>query len=71
MKIAPDKPVAPEVREVEALAKSSNVALPLALERAGVATSTYWRWGRGSEPSTKTIRKLKAAIHALGSEAVS
>lgn len=70
MSIVPEKPVAPEVREVEALAKTSNVPLPSALQRAGVAMSTYWRWGRGSEPSTKTIRKLKAAIHELGAEAI-
>lgn len=62
--------VAPEVLEVVALAKSANVALPRALERAGVASSTYWRWVKqGSEPSTGTIRKLKAAIHELGAAA--
>ncbi len=62
--------IAPEVREVEDLARIAKVPLSKALRRAGVASTTYWRWvNAGSEPSTKTIRKIKTAIHELGVEA--
>lgn len=58
--------VAPEVRELEALAQGANIPMSRALARAGVSLSTYWRWRHeGKEPLTGTIRKVRAAIGEL------
>lgn len=58
--------IAPEVRELEQLATQSNVQMSRALKRAGVASTTYWRWvNEGKEPLTGTIRKVRAAITEL------
>ena len=62
--------IAPEVIELEELARSLDVHLPRALRRAGVADSTYWRWRHdGKEPLTTTVRKIRAAIHELAEAA--
>lgn len=62
--------VAPEVIELEQLAQRVAVPMPLALKRAGVAVSTYWRWRHGGkEPLTGTIRKVRAAINDLAERA--
>jgi hypothetical protein len=58
--------IAPEVLELEELARQREVPLPRALRLAGVASSTYWRWRHdGKEPLTKTVRKIRAAIDEL------
>lgn len=58
--------VAPEVRDLEQLARTSNVSMSRALAKAGVAKSTYWRWRYdGKEPLTGTVRKVRAAIQEL------
>jgi hypothetical protein len=57
--------VAPEVREIEALAEDAAVPMSRVLARAGVALTTYWRWRHGSEPKVHTIRKLKEVISEL------
>lgn len=62
--------IAPEVIELEELAKSVGVAMPKALKHAGVATTTHWRWRHeGKEPLTGTIRKVRAAINELAERA--
>jgi hypothetical protein len=62
--------VAPEVRDLEALAEARKVPMSRALTRAGVSLSTYWRWRHeGKEPLTGTIRKVRAAIHELADAA--
>lgn len=62
--------IAPEVLELEALADSARVPLGRALRKAGVASSTYWRWRHdGKWPSTKTVGKVRAAIEELASAA--
>lgn len=63
---SPDATVAPEVREIEALAEKAQVPMTRVLDRAGVALTTYWRWrNAGSEPKVGTIRKLRAALNEL------
>lgn len=58
--------IAPEVRELEALAAKANVPITRALARAGVSNSTHYRWvHEGAEPLTGTIRKVRAAIEEL------
>lgn len=58
--------IAPEVIELEELARAKAVRLPEALRLAGVASSTYWRWRHdGKEPLTRTVRKIRAAIDEL------
>lgn len=58
--------IAPEVIELEQLAQRVAVPMSLALKRAGVASTTYWRWKNdGKEPLTGTIRKVRAAINEL------
>lgn len=58
--------IAPEVTELEALAERLNVPMGQALKRAGVASTTYWRWRHAEkEPLTKTVRKVRAAIEEL------
>ena len=58
--------IAPEVIELEELAKSAGVPIGKALRKAKVASSTYWRWRHdGKEPLTTTVRKIKAAIAEL------
>jgi predicted transcriptional regulator len=57
---------APEVTEIESLANAKGVEMGTALARAGVATSTYWRWKEGrTDPQSKTLRRIKAAISDL------
>lgn len=61
--------VAPEVIELELLAQKVAVPMSLALKRAGVASTTYWRWRHdGKEPLTGTIRKVRAAINELSAD---
>ena len=58
--------IAPEVLELEELAKTASVPLGKALRKAGVASSTYWRWRHdGKWPSTKTVGKIRTAIEEL------
>lgn len=58
--------IAPEVSELEALAKAAKIPMTRALARAGVANSTYFRWRHeGAEPLAKTVRKVRAAIEEL------
>lgn len=60
----------PEVIELEALAIDAGVEFPLALARAKVAPSTFWRWRAGvTDPHTKTLRRIKSAIVELQAEA--
>ncbi len=62
--------IAPEVSELVDLAKAANVPISRALRRANIPSSTYWRWlNKGSEPSTRTVRNLRAAIQELSGEA--
>lgn len=62
--------IAPEVTELEDLARLGSVHFPEALRRAGVANSTYWRWRHaGKEPLTGTVRKIRAAINELAERA--
>lgn len=62
--------IAPEVNELEALAEAKAVPLGVALKRAGVSSTTYWRWRHeGREPLTKTVRRIRAAIVELAAEA--
>lgn len=62
--------IAPEVNALEVLAKDAAVPLGIALKRAGVSSTTYWRWRHeGREPLMKTVRKVRAAITELASEA--
>jgi hypothetical protein len=62
--------IAPEVLELEDMAERANVPLGKALRRAGVASSTYWRWRHdGKEPLTRTVRKIRAAIEELADAA--
>lgn len=57
---------APEVTEIESLASTRGVEMGAALAKAGVATSTYWRWREGrTDPQSKTLRRIKAAISDL------
>lgn len=61
--------IAPEVIELEQLAARVGVSFPAALKKAGLAHTTYPRWkNEGREPSTRTIRKLRAAIAELAEE---
>ena len=62
--------IAPEVIELEQLAQRVAVPMSAALKRAGVASTTYWRWRHGGkEPLTGTIRKVRAAITELAERA--
>lgn len=62
--------IAPEVIELEQLAQRVAVPMSQALKRAGVASTTYWRWRHeGKEPLTGTIRKVRAAITELAERA--
>lgn len=62
--------IAPEVSELESLAKDAAVDLTAALKRAKIADTTYWRWKyEGREPLAKTVRKVRAAITELAAEA--
>lgn len=61
--------IAPEVIELEQLAQRVAVPMSRALKRAGVASTTYWRWRHeGKEPLTGTIRKVRSAINELAGE---
>jgi hypothetical protein len=58
--------IAPEVQELEELAQRAALPMSRVLAKAGVASTTYWRWRHsGSEPHTRTVRRLKAAIVEL------
>jgi hypothetical protein len=62
--------IAPEVIELEELAQRSAISMKRALQQAGVASTTYWRWRHaGKEPLTGTIRKIRAAITELAERA--
>ena len=62
--------IAPEVIELEQLAQRVAVPMARALKKAGVASTTYWRWRHeGKEPLTGTIRKVRAAINDLAERA--
>lgn len=61
--------IAAEVNDLEALATAADVSLPVALKRAGVSSTTYWRWRHeGREPLNRTIRKVRAAIDELAAD---
>jgi hypothetical protein len=61
--------IAPEVIELEQLAQRVAVPMSVALKRAGVASTTYWRWRHeGKEPLTGTIRKVRAAINEISAD---
>lgn len=61
--------IAPEVRELEDLAEKVSVNIFDALAKAGVASSTYWRWRHdGKEPLTATVRRVRAAINELSGQ---
>lgn len=58
--------IAPEVRELEQLARSAKIPITRALARAGVANSTYWRWRHeGQDPQASSLRKVREAIQEL------
>jgi hypothetical protein len=60
---------APEIVELEQLAKARDIPMSAALRLSGVAPSTYWRWRHADkEPLTTTVRKIRAAIEALSGE---
>lgn len=62
--------IAPEVIELEQLAQKVAVPMSAALKHAKVASTTYWRWRHeGKEPSTGTIRRVRAAINELAERA--
>jgi predicted transcriptional regulator len=58
--------VAPQVQEIEALAASAGVPMLDVLKRAGVATTTWWRWSEGHfEPRFSTLRRVRDALDEL------
>lgn len=62
--------IAPEVIELELLADRVNVSMFDAIAKAGVSSSTYWRWRHdGKEPMTATVRRVRAAIRELSGAA--
>jgi predicted transcriptional regulator len=55
----------PEVTEIEELAQSASIDMGAVLKKAGVATTTWWRWGEGHfEPRIKTLRRVREALDA-------
>lgn len=56
---------APEVAEIEARAAAANVNITDVLKRAGIATTTWWRWSEGHfAPRLSTLRKVRGALDA-------
>lgn len=56
----------PEVIELEDLAAAANIKMSAVLARAGVATTTHWRWvNEGADPKAKTLRKVRAALDEM------
>lgn len=56
---------APEVAEIEARAAAANVNIADVLRRAGIASTTWWRWSEGHfGPRLSTLRKVKDALEA-------
>lgn len=61
--------IAPEVIEIDALAQAANVPITVALARAGVSYSNYWRWHhKGQEPMSGSVRKIREAIEEIAAE---
>lgn len=55
--------VDPQIRELEALAKSANVKMTAVLTDVGVAPTTWWRMRKGLvEPKIGTLRKVQDAL---------
>lgn len=55
---------APEVAEIESLASTAGISIDDVLKRAGVATTTWWRWREGHFlPRLSTLRKVRSALN--------
>lgn len=60
---------APELLEIETRADTAGVAMSDVLKRAGVASTTWWRWSEGHfEPRMSTLRKVRDALDGEISE---
>jgi predicted transcriptional regulator len=54
---------APEIQEIETKAAEANVSIADVLKRAGVASTTWWRWSEGQfDPRFSTLRKVRDAL---------
>lgn len=55
----------PEIVEIESRATTAGVEIGDVLKRAGVASTTWWRWSEGHfDPRLSTLRKVRAALDA-------
>lgn len=59
------EPIDPRVVALQSRIFAGRLKLNEVLNRAGVPTSTWWRWvTHGSDPRRKTLDKIDAAITA-------
>ncbi len=54
--------------EVKELAVRCDVAIHAACQRAGLAISTPFRWGRGATPGEQKLARLRAAVLVIAVE---
>jgi hypothetical protein len=54
--------------DVQALAKAARVTMHAACERARVAYSTPYRWGKGSAATPELVDRIRAAVIVIASE---
>lgn len=54
--------------DVQALAKRARVSTHAACLRAGMAYSTPYRWGKGTEATPELLDRLRAAVIVIASE---
>lgn len=60
------------IADIETRALALNVAVVEAVDRAGVARSTWHRWrGRRQAPNLDTVNRIIAALDALAAETAS
>lgn len=56
----------PEISDIEQRAAGADIKMSEVLRLAGVAQTTWWRWGEGHfEPRIKTLRRVRTALDDL------
>lgn len=60
--------VDPLLVEIHARIFSERLVLSRVLERAGVSSSTWWRWVRGGDFKRSTTARIDAAINEMVAE---
>ena len=60
--------IAPEVVELKSLMFAHRLNTRAVCERADMHIETWWRWGRGSLPTLRLLRKMRTAVDEMIAE---